>query len=180
MFIAAVALMAQGPFQNGFQQGSEGGPLAGFLNHNPGMFSQGGIGPQHLRHPKGGFGKGLVGYLLSEYLELTEAQKEVLKEAREVGRARMMEDVKTLRANQRKIREAARSGLPVQTLAQEQGDLIAQMIVRHAERRSEIESRLALTEEQRAKVEKLEEHFRSRAEEWWNRKGAEPPAAGQP
>jgi Spy/CpxP family protein refolding chaperone len=111
-----------------------------------------------------------AGFLIAEYLELTDAQKTVLEEAREEGRPELLADLARLRTAKKAIRDAVRNNAApneIRSLSDELGNTVAEVAARHATRAAQIKTDLNLTPVQMEKIDKLVAHFDERADRFW-------------
>jgi len=116
-----------------------------------------------------------IGFLIRQ-LDLTDQQKADAKKILEAERS-VMEPLRTqLRENREALQKATENGqfneATVTSLAQKQGDLMAQMIVSRHRIQSQIWQ--ILTPEQRDKATQLREKAAERGSRWMGRHGAGP------
>jgi Spy/CpxP family protein refolding chaperone len=163
--VTIATLIALGPVAAQADPGQ--GPFAEFLSQNPEAASympaegRRGAASHRMGGHRGRRGSPIVRYLLSEYLGLTDEQKEVVKEAMTAGREESREARKAMFENRKAIRDAVKNGQPVDTLADEAGRLVAERIKAGAAKKAEVMTKLNLTPEQQEKIEKMHERFGS-------------------
>ena len=109
----------------------------------------------------------ILGFLVAEYLGLTDEQKTVIQSAKEAARKELRDDVMALRDGHEAIREAVKNGQAVDALADQQGDRVASLIKEVAAMLTDAKAKLNLTPEQEAKIEKLHERVRERKSLFW-------------
>jgi Spy/CpxP family protein refolding chaperone len=117
-------------------------------------------------HHRGGFGR------LAEKLNLTDAQKEQVKQITEASRAKIKPLMESARANHQKIETLTANGqfdeAQVQAVAQEQAQISAQLIVEKARVKSQIFQ--ILTDEQKAQAMQMQEQMKNRMQERFKNK----------
>lgn len=109
-------------------------------------------------HHRGGFER------LAEKLDLTDAQKEQVKQITEASRAKIKPLMESVRANRQKMETLTANGqfdeAQIQTVAQEQGAISAQLIVEKERAKWQIFQ--ILTDEQKAQAAQLKEQMKER------------------
>lgn len=155
--VAAVALAG-----SLFAQGRSGFGRPGQRPANAGAIQRP-AGPPQLGGPQGGPGGGqmqaVMRFLISEYLGLTEAQQEAVREARQAAMPAQMELRQQIVENMKAVREAAKNGEPIDLLAEEHGRLMAEALKQRIALRTAIRASLNLTPEQEEKLERIFELF---------------------
>ena len=135
------------------------------------------------RHGRG-FGKHRDGFgQMAAKLNLTDAQKEQIKQISEASRAKIKPLKESLRANRQKMKELTADGqfdeAQIQTIAQQQGAITAQLIVEKERTKAQIFQ--TLTDEQKAQAkqfkeqmhEKIKERFKNRNQKTTDNDGDE-------
>jgi len=128
-------------------------------------FAAQGPGGRRGGGPFGEFGNGapLLGYI-ARHLDLTDEQKAEVKKIAEAERAMMQPIHEQMRKNRTALQEATKDGqfneTEVTQLAQEQGQLMAQMIVSRERVKSQVYK--ILTPEQREKLAEVGDRLRER------------------
>jgi len=109
------------------------------------------------RHGRG-FGR------MAEKLNLTDAQKEQVKQIMEASRAKIKPLKETMRASRQKMKELTAGGqfdeAQIQAVASEQGAISAQMIVEKQRTKAQIFQ--ILTDEQKAQAAQMKEQMKER------------------
>ncbi len=118
------------------------------------LFAQ--VRPRMAR-PGGGFGHhGFVGFLLAEHLDLDDSQMAKAEEIRKFALDSMLE----LRSSHLEIRAAVREGKPVDSLADAQGQRVAELIKAGAAKWNDL--RVSLRPDQLEKIDELRKWHESR------------------
>ncbi len=168
--LAAVALLAR----DTGDMSSQHGPMAFLLGQNPGMTGAAGPGagrPMAGPFALGGRRAGFARFLLAEYLDLSDAQKDMLAGFRK----EMLQKIAERQPKRRELREAIRAGdtATVNRLAEETGAVVTQMIKEGAAKAARF--RATLTPEQQQKIENLRRKFEQRRAEFLERAGGDQP-----
>jgi protein CpxP len=122
---------------------------------------------------KGMYGRGHGAMMMFRQLNLTDDQKAKVKEIFEANKGTAQPLMEQLKANHEKI--AALNGsddAQLQTLAKQQGDLLAQMIVAREHVKSQVFA--ILTDEQKAKAAQVKDQMKQRFQDrmkTWGQKG---------
>lgn len=116
---------------------------------------------------RGGFGR------MAEKLNLTDAQKEQLKQITEASRAKIKPLMESLRANHQKMETLTANGqfdeAQVQAAAQEQAQISAQLIVEKARVKAQMFQ--ILTDEQKAQAAQMKEQMKNKMKERFKNRG---------
>lgn len=125
-------------------------------------FAQKGEGGKHFG---GGFGGHRGGFgRMAEKLNLTDAQKEQVKQITEASRAKIKPLMESMRANHQKMETLTANGqfdeAQIQAVAQEQGAISAQLIVEKERVKAQIFQ--ILTAEQKAQAIQMKEQMKER------------------
>ena len=112
---------------------------------------------------------------MAEKLNLTDAQKEQVKQISEASRAKVKPLKESIRANRRQLKSLTENEsfdeAQVQTIANQQGAIAAQIIVEKERAKWEIFQ--ILTVEQRAQAKLLKEQMKERSKGRFNKSGGE-------
>ncbi len=115
---------------------------------------------------RGGFGR------MAEKLNLTDAQKEQVKQITEASRAKIKPLMENMRANHQKMETLTANGqfdeAQVQAVASEQGTISAQLIVEKERTKAQIFQ--ILTDEQKAQTNQMKEQMKERFKNKGHRK----------
>jgi periplasmic protein CpxP/Spy len=114
---------------------------------------------------RGHHGRGGGGGMMLRGLDLTDAQKAQVKEIMEASRAKVQPIRESMKANRQKLNETTANGAfnetQVQSLATEQANLSAQLLVERTRVKSQIFA--LLTPEQKAKAAELKSQMKERS-----------------
>jgi len=111
-------------------------------------------GPQ-LGGPGGARTQAVTRFLIREYLGLTEAQQEAVREARQTAMPAQMELRRQIAENMRAVHEAAKNGEPIDLLAEEHGRLMTEAVKQRIGLRTAIRASLNLTPEQEEELDRI-------------------------